>query len=252
MIEINLLPKGYRKKQVSFSVGKSGVYAVAGAIGVVLMLIGVTVFQINQLASLNGNIEKAQQRAAMLQKDIQLVDALTDVKEKISARMAAVEQLDSHRSAWVRILEDISVNVPEFVWLGRFTEKSLEADSAKPAAKQLAYSTVQSQQPAEPVETAAPTPSPTGPKIMPVEVEGYAFTLNALASFMINTMRSDYFEEVELVSTKETTLGEYRAYNFVLSAKLHYLSDDELQGRVAQAEAEKASEESQTRHKSLN
>lgn len=253
MIEINLLPKGYRKKQVSFSVGKSGVYAVAGAIGVVLMLIGVTVFQMNQVASLDDNIEKAQQRAAMLQKDIQLVDALTDVKQKISARMSAVEQLDSHRSAWVRILEDLSVNVPEFVWLGRFTEKGLAADTAKPAPK-LAYSTVTTQ-PKEPVEvTSAPvaTATPTGPKIMPVELEGYAFTLNALASFMINTMRSDYFEEVELVSTKETTLGEYRAYNFVLSAKLHYLSDEDLQGMVAQAEAEKASEQSQSRHKSLN
>lgn len=246
MIEINLLPKGYRKKQASFSFGKSGVYAAVGAIGVVLLLIGVTVYQMNQVSSLDENIEKARQRAAMLEKDIRLVDALTDVKEKISARMTAVERLDSHRSAWVRILEDVSANVPEFVWLGRFTEKADRTDTTKASA-----TPGNPNAPAAPAQPSVPTAAP-GPRIMPVEVEGYAFTLNALASFMINTMRSDYFEDVELVSTKETTLGEYRAYNFVLSARLHYLSDEELQGLVAQAEAQKAGDESQARHKSLN
>ncbi|MDM7971477.1 MAG: hypothetical protein QUT27_00330, partial [candidate division Zixibacteria bacterium] len=133
MIEINLLPKGYRKKQASFSFGKTGLYAVVAAAGVVLMLVGVTVYQMNQLSSLEDGIVKARQRAAMLEKDIKLVDALTDVKAKISARMAAVERLDSHRSSWVRILEDISANVPEFVWLARFTEKAPLADTAKMA-----------------------------------------------------------------------------------------------------------------------
>ena len=246
MIEINLLPKGYRKKQVSFSFGKTGIYAVAAAAGVILMLIGVTVYQMDQVASLDENIAKARQRAAMLQKDIELVDALTEVKQKITERVTAVEQLDSHRSAWVRILQDISANVPEFVWLGRFTELPLPSDTATKAQSKTVVGTGQNQQKQEP----APKKTPSGPKIMPVEVEGYAFTLNALASLMINTMRSDYFDNVELKATNETELGEHRAYNFVLSADLHYLSDEELQGLVAQAE--ESDETNSTRHKSLN
>ncbi len=245
MIEINLLPKGYRKKQVSFSFGKSGFYAVAAVTGVVVMLVGVTLLQMGQLASLDSDIQKARQRAAMLEKDIQLVDALTDVKDKITDRMHAIERLDSHRSAWVRILEDLSGNVPEFVWLGRFTEKEIPKDTAK-ATSSSANSGNQGQQ----KKPVAPKPDPNAPKIMPVEVEGYAFTLNALASFMINTMRSDYFEDVELVSTKETTLGEHRAFNFVLSAQLHYLSDEQLQNLVAQAES--SDTKASVRHESLN
>ncbi|MBU2652569.1 MAG: PilN domain-containing protein [Bacteroidetes bacterium] len=218
--------------------GKSGFYAVAAAAGIILMLLAVTVYQKSQLATLNDNIDKAKQRAAMLQKDIQLVDGLTDVKRKISARMSAVESLDSHRSAWVRILEDINRNVPEFVWLGRFTEKDAPPDTSQAKAKAG--------------EKSAETPvDPAQPIIHPVEVEGYAFTLNALASFMINTMRSEYFENVELVSTKEITLGEYKAYNFVLSCNLHYLSDEELRGLIAQAEDSRVGTES-TSHKSLN
>jgi len=122
MIEINLLPKQYRKSGVSFSFGKSSLYAIAGVVGVILMLAGISVYQWDQTKKLDENIAKARQRAAMLQKDIQLVDALIDVKTKIRKRMSAVERLDSHRSTWVRILEDLSRNVPEFVWLARFTE----------------------------------------------------------------------------------------------------------------------------------
>ena len=243
MIEINLLPKGYRKKQLSFSFGKTGIYGVAIAAGVVLMLVAVTVFQASQLASLDENIDRARQRASMLKKDIQLVDALTDVKAKISARMSAVERLDSHRSAWVRILEDAGRNVPEFVWLGRFTELKVKHDTAQAAAKGKG---------AKGQPAAAPAPAPANqPTVRQVEIEGYAFTLNSLASFMINTMRSEYFDNVELASTKEITLGEFRAYNFVLSCNLHYLSDEELRGLIAQADEESA-RVADTRHKSLN
>ena len=104
MIEINLLPKNYAKKSIDFSLGKTGVYVIAAAAGIVLMLIAVSFYQKYQLSNLDTNIQKARQRAAMLEKDIKLVDALTDVKDKITERMQAVERLDSHRSAWVRIL----------------------------------------------------------------------------------------------------------------------------------------------------
>ena len=122
MIEVNLLPKEYLKKSFRFSLGKAGLYGVVGAVGVVLMLMVITVYQVHQIGELDDNIARARKRAAMLQKDIQLVDALTDVKAKISSRMAAVETLDQHRSVWVRILEEIAKDVPEFVWLGRFSE----------------------------------------------------------------------------------------------------------------------------------
>jgi len=85
-----------------------------------------------------------------------------------------------------------------------------------------------------------------------VEIEGYTFTLNALAAFMINMMRSDYFDEVELTSTSEKAFGEQKAYNFVLACNLHYLSDEELRGLIAQAEKPGSNAGAPTRHQSLN
>ncbi len=235
MIEINLLPKDYLKRSTGLSLGKSGLYIGIGAIGVVAMLIGITIYQMRQVSTLEANIERANERAAMLQKDIQVVDALTEVKEKINDRMRAVERLDRHRSVWVRILADVAADVPEFVWLAGFKETVASAPKAgatkggAPAAK------------AKPVQekevTETPAAPDTLPSFRPVEVQGYAYTLNALAAFMINLMRSDYFDQVELVKSEQAKFqDDEKAYDFIVSANVHYLSDQDLQGVVASTE----------------
>lgn len=242
MIEINLLPKQYLKSSRSFSFGKTGLYGVAAAAGVILMLAGISFYQIYQLGRLETDIEKARARAAVLQKDIQVVDALTDVKIKIANRMEAVEKLDRNRSAWVRVLEDMARNVPEFVWLGVFHEKPIEVKSvaSDKNKKNAADST------AKPVQSGPPS-------VRQVEIEGYAFTLNSLAAFMINLMRSDYFDEVELVSTEEKKFQEKeKAYNFRLGCNVHYLSDEDLRRLIAQAEQEANDQTETTSHRTLN
>jgi len=247
MIEINLLPKDYRKKSFSFAFGKAGLISIAAAAGIALMLVAVTFYQINQLSSLDENIEKARQRAATLQKDIQIVDALTQVRDKITQRMQAVENLDSHRSSWVMILEEIAKTVPDFVWMAKFSEEpSMKIPVDKKAAGR----------PAKTEEEVETPPTPTAiANVRKVTIEGYAFTLNALATYMINMMRSDYFDEVELVSSEEKYLDsekKYRAFNFVLSANLHYLSEEQLLGLVAQSQSENKNKKSGTSHKVLN
>ncbi|MDZ4722852.1 MAG: PilN domain-containing protein [candidate division Zixibacteria bacterium] len=247
MIEINLLPKDYLKGSGAFSFGKTGIYVTAGAIGLIAVLAGLTFFQIHKLAELADNMERANQRAAMLQRDIQLVDGLSDVKVKITQRMNAVEELDRHRTAWVRILENIASNMPEFVWLASFKED----DDSKPAEK-----TSKNKNPA-PTEEQTPAPVqasvPAGPKVMQIQVEGYAFTLNSLAAFMIKMMRSDYFENVELVSSQENKFDENeKAYQFVVSCNLHYLSDEDLRKQLSQAEVSETAKTDTTSQKSLN
>jgi Tfp pilus assembly protein PilN len=229
MIEINLLPKEYQKRGFQFSLGKTGVYAIAGAAGVVLLLIGVTFYQVHQLDKLEANISRAKERAAMLQKDIRVVEALEDVKQKITRRMAAVERLDRNRSVWTRLLEDLSSNVPEFVWLHRLDETSEGSTAVK--------------------DTTAADPSKA--QVKPAEIEGHAFTLNSVANFMINLMRSDYFDHIELVSTNEVELEGHKAYNFLVKCDMHLLSDERARSMIAQNDkAEK--KDSGASHRSLN
>ena len=58
MIEINLLPKDYLKRQGSFPFGKAGLYVLGRAVGVVVMLIVVTFYQMSQLKTLESDISK--------------------------------------------------------------------------------------------------------------------------------------------------------------------------------------------------
>ncbi len=232
-------------------------YVAGGALVWLSMLIGVTFWQMQQLNRLESNIDKANQRAAMLRQDIQMVDALTDVKDKITRRMTAVERLDRNRSSWVRILEDVANDVPEFVWLGSFKEISKTEKKAATTTKQNSDGTTGIVQNEPSAGAKAPAAGAGEQQTLPVqqiEVEGYAFSLNSLAALMINLMRSDFFDDVELKSTTETKFGDgYKAYTFVLGANVHYLSDEELRQLAMQPEeGADGADATSTTHESLN
>lgn len=244
MIEINLLPKSYRKKTINFSLGKTGLYLMAGGAAVILTLVVVTFLQISRLGELDENIDRARRRAEMLRQDIAVVDALTEVKSKITKRVAAIEKLDRNRSAWVRIMEEIAGDVPDYVWVTNFTE----GDVPTPAGAEEADKKSDKKK----GDKTKPKAVRTGnePTVKEVMVEGYAFTLNSIAAFMINLMRSEYFDQIELVYTNETAFDEHRAYNFVLSGHLHFLSDEQARKMIAQTQAEEQA--TRTAHQSLN
>lgn len=208
MIQINLLPKEFRKKSSTFSIGKAGLYAGGVFAGIIIMISIITFYQIHQLSELDKKIEIAKFRTKQLEKDIMVVDALIDVKEKLMKRVEAVDQLDQHRTAWVRILEDFSRQLPEFMWLSKLTEEEavVSTDTLAPAL---------------PANTKG------------VQIEGFSFTLSSLANFMINMMRSDYFSDVEMASVEEVEFDKHKAYNYTINATLHYLSDSEIKELLA-------------------
>ncbi len=218
LVNINLLPKQYAKRSGKFSLGKHGLYFVLAAAGVLMLFGIVTGWQLYKINELKGQMDVARARTSQLQKDIVFVDALIDIKVKITDRLEAVERLDRHRSAWVRILEDLSGNVPDFVWMSRFREVPKTPVAATDDTTETAQ--VQSQ-----------------PQFIPAEIEGFTFTLNALASFMIKMMRSNYFDEIDLIHTEEIAIGKQKAYNFKVACNVHYLSDEELEQIIAQEAA---------------
>lgn len=209
MININLLPKEYRKRSGGVHLGKTGIYAIVAVVGVVCMVALITFYQIYQLQELDNKISVARYRTQQLQKDIQVVDALIDVKGKIMQRMEAVDKLDRHRTVWVKILEDINRQVPEFTWLTKFGEIERKISPQQNNANDTNKVEIDTSK-------------------RPYEIEGYSFTLSSIANLMINMMRSNYFSEVEMILVEEVELAEQKAYEYKMSATLHYLSDDEL------------------------
>ena len=219
MIEINLLPRELRKKGKAFSFNLSGkknvLYLMGGVVAVIVFVIGSTFYQTMKLKNLDSRMREAQARTEKLKKDIQLVDALTELKDKLLQRMNAIESLDRNRSAWIDILQDLSQRIPEYLWLSTFKEIPL-AVATPPTGTPNPPGTPTAAAPPPPVN---PSPTPSGRK---VTIAGYTYSINSLANFMIQLMKSNYFKNIELNFVKSAEMEKQKLFSFELGCDLFY------------------------------
>jgi len=213
MIEINLLPKEYRRRSRTFHLEKKAIYAAVGAGAIVLLFIVVTFYQRYQLSSLDQRIADASAERARLQEDIKLIDGLTVLKDKILQRMEAIEKLDRYRSVWVDVMQDLNQRVPDFMWLTRVAETNdMDAQRLK-AAKN-----VPGQSKADTTQTD--TYKLRFDKPVATEIEGYAFTLSSVASLLVGLTKSDYFDNINLAYAKQEEVTGINAYKFRVGCDL--------------------------------
>lgn len=233
MIEINLLPKDLRKGKGVFTFKKNTAYLL-GAGGVILvLLIFISILQGVKLRTLNHKIADGQKRKEELKESIRLVDALGELKTKILQRLSAIEALDRDRSTWVDIMEDLDSRVPDYLWLSSF--KEVPPPAAPPAAP------VTQNPEGEMADTLRKAQAPTQPPPVlgrKVTIEGYTFSLNSLATFMINLMRSSYFKNIELSYVKLAELEKQKAYSFQLTSELYYSSQVPAKTELTAAQTE--------------
>jgi len=212
MIEINLLPKELKRKGRGITFDKSLIYG-GTVVGIlVILFVVVSIFQSLKLRALDDKIAEAKRRTEELSKTIELVDALTDLKDKLLQRMSAIETLDKNRSTWVRILEDLSGRVPEYLWLSMLKEEEAASDEPQAGA---ADTSVQAAEPASPKRK--------------VNIEGYTYSINSLASFLIQLMRSDYFKNMELEFIKRSEMEKLKTFSFGLSGELVYTPQPKIE-----------------------
>jgi len=186
-----------------------------GVVAVIVFVIGSTFYQTIKLKNLDSRMREAQARTEKLKKDIQLVDALTELKDKLLQRMNAIETLDRNRSAWIDILQDLSQRIPEYLWLSTFKEIPL-AVATPPTGTPNAPGTPTAAAPPPPVN---PSPTPSGRK---VTIAGYTYSINSLANFMIQLMKSNYFKNIELNFVKSAEMEKQKLFSFELGCDLFY------------------------------
>ena len=204
-IEINLLPTELKRKRRGLTFDKS-VALVAAAFGLLIVLVmTVSVFQGIKLRALDQQIADAQKKVDEYRKNIELVDALIDVKDKLLQRMSAIEGLDKNRTVWVRIMEDLSKRVPDYLWLSLLMEEAPPAVAVSDSA-------------ADSTTSVAPVKPPTNR----VTIEGYGYSLNSLASFLIQLMGSQYFKNMELEYVKRAEIKQHKTFSFQLVGDLYY------------------------------
>lgn len=222
MIEINLLPKELRKKRKTFDLGKSTLYFLSGGVALIIFMILITTFQSLRLKGLDNNIMEAKRKKEQLRESIQMVDAISEVKTKILRRMSAIENLDKNRSTWIEVLQDLSERVPEFVWLSSFKE------APRTSPKVVQNPSSGSNAPQDTLKKATAEPA----FISQVTIDGYSFSINNLAIFMINLMRSNYFKNIELNFVKAEALEDKKIFSFQLSGNLLYSSEADKEAKI--------------------
>jgi Tfp pilus assembly protein PilN len=221
MLEINLLPKEYRRRGNVLNFDKKFLYVGVAAAAFVIVLGGITFYQNHQVGRLQRMIAKARIEEGRYKNDIAIIDALTEVKEKILARVSAIEKLDQRRDFYIKLMEDLNTRIPEFLWMTSFSETppSTGAPAGQPGAPTKPVS-------APPGQNAAQQPAvAVDPAIGTATIQGYAHSLNAIGSFIIGLMKSDFFDNIKLNQAVAEDVGSVTAYNFKITCNLHYDAD---------------------------
>jgi Tfp pilus assembly protein PilN len=213
MIEINLLPKELRRKGRKFAFNKNLIYVGMAAGVLIVLFVVISIFQTFKLKALDQKIADAKKRTEALKKNIELVDALSDLKDKLLQRMSAIENLDKNRATWVYVLEDLSGRVPEHLWL------SLLKEEEQPASESQAGTGV---------DTTTKKTS-LFPPTKKVTLEGYAYSINSLALFLIELMKSDYFKNMDLRFIKKSEMEKQKIFSFGLSGDLVYTPEPKVE-----------------------
>jgi Tfp pilus assembly protein PilN len=211
MIEINLLPKELKRKGGKLALDKTLIYVGTIAGILVVSFVVISIVQSFKLKALDKKIAEAQKRTEELRKNMELVDALIDLKGKLLQRMSTIETLDKNRATWVYILEDLSQRVPEHLWLSLLKEE--EPASASPAGTGADTTT----------QKALPLSS-----TKKVTMEGYTYSINSLALFLIELMRSEYFKNMELQFIKKSEMEKQKTFSFGLSGDLVYAPEPKV------------------------
>jgi Tfp pilus assembly protein PilN len=224
MIEINLLPKELRKKTKAFTLDRNALYFVAGGAAILVIMIMITSFQTLKLKGLDKKIMEAQRKKEQLRESIQMVDAISELKNSIVRRMTAIEDLDKNRSTWIEVLQDLSDRVPEYVWLSSFKEvpkTQPQTAQASPTGSDVLQDTLKK----APIKQTS---------VSDMTIDGYSLSINNLAIFMINLMRSDYFKNIELKFVRADAVEDQKIFAFQLAGNLLYSSQAEKEAKLKQ------------------
>jgi len=180
MIKINLLPEELRKKKKVPFIDRTFVYGLLVLIGEIVILYLVSLSQQTKIAELDGDLAEAQREYENYADIVNKQKEALSLKEELTARMNAVQELENKRAVWVQIITELRKIIPEYVWLERFEERSGGSFFA--------------------------------------DCKGY--TMKSIATFLINLMNSDIFRNVQVGSINQQKIGDATGYSFTVTMAL--------------------------------
>jgi len=158
-------------------------YLVAAVVGFFLILLVLTIWQKSRLSSLEKRIYQTRMEAERQKADLELVQELTALKERILRHVQVVEELNQSRTRWMEILTALSGSVPEEMWLVSLRENRVGGN-------------------------------------FQAQIQGMSFSLKPIAVFMDNLDETELFSNSQFTYAQRLAVDEGMAYDFEILADL--------------------------------
>src|SRR3989442_3014245 len=142
MTQVNLLPSGVREKQRSRRLTLAVVAAVGG---VVMALLFVYVLQIGRLSSANRQLTAQQSINRDYRNKITSLQQFADLKATVTARQTLVAQLLHGEVLWSGVLHDLSMVIPDQMWLTNMTGTLTQSSGNAPLINSSLVGSIQFQ-----------------------------------------------------------------------------------------------------------
>lgn len=185
MIRINLLPSDDRKAKRTISMpsisGGAVVWVSAAFVVYMGALFGIWALQGRTIADYDAKITAAKEESARLAPQLAKIRKLTQEREEVNKRLNVIASLDRDRYLRVRMLNEISMNLPANCWFTELTEQG-------------------------------------GTR---VTLDGVTFSNYIVADLMNNLESDDRFSDVALVIAEEGQIDEHKVLKFTLNSKLN-------------------------------
>jgi Tfp pilus assembly protein PilN len=195
MKAVNLLPRDdpnrRTKTNIPVVVGVAGAVLSTALIGMMFMSASSSVHDRQQ------ELDTLRAELAVVPPPVQQSSAQAGLVEEQKARVTAVSSAMSRRVAWDRVLRDVTLVLPQDVWL-----QTLSANS-----------------PASPAALAPTAPSTSG---VPTEftLKGYTYSQDGVARVLARLMLVPDLSEVQLSSSTVTLVGTQNIVQFTIAANV--------------------------------
>ena len=205
MRAVNLLPK-YEKRRVGPSIPTPVAITVLAGLTLVTALLGLLFVSAHGTVKSRG-LELAQKQAELAaipvpaQSQVQQQDALVADK---TARVTALNAALSRRIAWDRVLREFALVLPDDVWL---LNMSAQAPTSAAAS----------------ASDSSSTPSSSAPALggqLGFNIEGYTYSHDAVARLLTRLSVIPDLEQVQLVTSERTKLGNRNVIHFRITANV--------------------------------
>lgn len=181
MIRVNLLPKEERIAAPRLSLPNVNSMVPVAIVGGLILVIGITaVLERAKVSSLNRDVVDLREEVRSIQPQVDRVRRLTAQREDLERRLDIIRSLDQGRFLSVRVLDNISREVPRYCWLTSVQQLGLGG----------------------------------------VTISGITFSNLIVADFMMRLERSEMFANIDLAQTNKGQIDSREVMEFSITAQL--------------------------------